>query len=296
MILHDAAASGRLLVSGNSERSTIFALFAGAAVEREFRWLELSFFAIISPDGRSLLYSDQSQLGGPNYSVYLQASDGSPPVRLGDGWPVDFAQDGASVLAFVPSEPPRVVIYPTGAGAPRDVSPPGFVSYDPNALRFSPDGKGVVYCGSEAGKPSRCYLRNLAEGSARAVTPEGTDRAVMAPDGRTVVARGADGRYQRYPLDGSPPTPVSGLEGVDVIISFRADGRSLLVYRPWEMPVRVFIFDLATGRKTLFRELAPADRIGAIVFYGVDFSADEKSYVYSLDRALGALYLVEGAR
>jgi len=62
------------------------------------------------------------------------------------------------------------------------------------------------------------------------------------------------------------------------------------------MPVRVFSFDLEIGRKTLMRELAPADRIGAIVFYGVDFSADEKSYVYGLDRVLGALYSVEGVR
>jgi hypothetical protein len=90
--------------------------------------------------------------------------------------------------------------------------------------------------------------------------------------------------------------PVAGLESVDLIMAFRPDARSLLVYRPWEIPCRVFSLDLATGQKTLFRTVAPIDRIGAIAFYGVSFSADEKSYVYCLDRALGALYAVEGVR
>jgi len=296
IIVHDVAAGGKLLVSGNVERATVVALFPGAAVEREFPWLGLSFFPVMSPDGRNVLYSDQSQLGGANYTVYLQAADGAPPVRLGDGWPLDFAPDGVSVLAFVPTEPPRIMIYPTGAGTPRDISAEGFVSYDYNSLRMSSDGREVIYCGNEAGKPTRCYVRNLATGAARAVTPEGTDRAVFAPDGRAIVARGTDGGYQRYPFDGTKPVPLTGLDSGDVIISFRPGGRSLLVTRSWEVPARVFILDLETGRKTLVRELAPADRIGAIAFYGIDFSADEKSYVYCLDRSLGALYSVEGVR
>jgi Tol biopolymer transport system component len=294
IIIHDTGPGGKLLVSSHAERASIVALFPGAAIEHEFPWLELSFFPVISPDGRSLLFSDESQLGGQNYSVYIQGADGAPPVRLGDGWPVDFSTDGASALAFVPTDPPRLTIYPTGAGAPRDISTPGMVSYDYNALRMTSDGRGVVFCGSELGKPSRCYVRELESGVTRAVTPEGTDRGILSPDGRIIVARGTDGRYQRYPLDGSHPVPVSGLEAVDVIISFRPDGRSLLVFGLWQIPARVESLDLETGRRTLIRELAPADRIGAVAFYGVDFSADEKSYAYCLDRSIAALYAVEG--
>jgi hypothetical protein len=296
IIVHDVGRGGKLLVSGHSERASVFALFKDAAAEHEFPWLELSFFPVMSPDGRSLLFSDQSKLGGPNYSVYIQAADGAPPVPLGEGFPQDVRPDAALVLSFVPSVPPRLMIYPTGAGAPRDVSAPGFDSYDYTSIRFSPDGRGVVYCGSEPKKPTRCYLRDLASGVARTVTPEGTDRAIVSPDGRTVVARGTDGRYQRYPMDGGDPVPVAGLEAGDLIINFKPDGRSLLVYRLWEIPARVESVDLETGRRTLTREVAPADRIGAIGFYGVDFSPDEKSYVYCLDRSLGALYTVEGVR
>ena len=173
------------------------------------------------------------------------------------------------------------MIYATGAGAPRDVSPAGFASYDYNSIRFSPGARGVVYCGIEAGKPSRCYVRDLESGVARAVTPAGTDRAIVTPDGREVVARGSDGRYQRYPLDEGQGVPMTGLEGDDLIISFRPDGRSLLVYRSFEMPGRIQSVDLSTGRRTLVRELTPIDRIGAVGFYGVDFSADEDRSVAS---------------
>jgi hypothetical protein len=89
---------------------------------------------------------------------------------------------------------------------------------------------------------------------------------------------------------------VPGLDDRDLIINWRPDGRSLLVCRPMEMPTRVERLDLATGRRTLVRDLAPADRAWAVRFDGVSFSADEKSYAYAVGRLVGALYTVEGVR
>jgi serine/threonine protein kinase len=80
------------------------------------------------------------------------------------------------------------------------------------------------------------------------------------------------------------------------IIDWSQEGRSLLVYRPMEMPARVERLELSTGQRTPFRELAPADRAGAVRFQGVSFSADEKSYAYTVSRFVGALYTVEGVR
>jgi Tol biopolymer transport system component len=296
VIVLDTNAVGRLLVSGHSERAAIVAMFPGATVERELPWLDLSFNPVMSADGRSVLFSDQSQQAGANYAVYLRKADGLPPVRLGEGFPLDFSPDGATVLAIVPTDPPRLMIHPTGAGTPRDISAAKFDAYDFDSVHFAGNGKSIVYCGNEAGKPSRCYFKDLASGAERAVTPEGTDHARMSPDGRTLVARGIDGRYQRYPQGGGAPSPVPGIEGVDTIVSFRPDGRSVLVYRPKSVPSRVESLDLVTGARTLVRELAPLDRIGATGFYGADFSADEKAYVYCLDRTLGSLYSVEGVR
>jgi hypothetical protein len=118
----------------------------------------------------------------------------------------------------------------------------------------------------------------------------------VSPDGTTIVARGADGHYRLHPLAGGTAVPVSGLDEGDEVIRWRSDGRSLLVYRPQDMPTRVDSLDLPTGQRTLVRELAPADRAGALRFEGVVFSADERSYVYGVDRKAGSLYAVEGVR
>jgi len=63
-----------------------------------------------------------------------------------------------------------------------------------------------------------------------------------------------------------------------------------------EIPTRVDRLDLATGQRTLLRELAPADRAGVKRFNGVSFSADEQSYAYGLTRIVRSLYVVEGVR
>jgi eukaryotic-like serine/threonine-protein kinase len=296
LIVHDRAHDGRLLVSTYMHRLDIVALFPGAPAERTVPWLEMSVLPVLSRDGRSLLFTDVSQMAGPNYSAYVRAADGSPPVRLGEGAPVDFSPDAASVLVIVPANPPRLMVYPAGAGEPRDISAEGLVSYDLLSARFYQDGRGVSFCGAETGKASRCYVRDVSGGPVRAVTPDGTDRGVLSPDGKSIVARGADGRYQRYPLDGGAPSAVSGLDNRDDIISWRRDGRSLLVYRPREVPACVDRLELSTGQRTLFRELAPVDRAGAVRFEGVSFSADEKSYAYTVSRFVGALYAVEGVR
>jgi hypothetical protein len=86
------------------------------------------------------------------------------------------------------------------------------------------------------------------------------------------------------------------LDREDLIVGFRPDGRSLLATRDWEMPGRIESVQLATGQRTLLREIAPDNTIGAIEFGGVDLSEDENSHVYSIARCVGALFSVEGAR
>ncbi|MEO7794227.1 MAG: hypothetical protein ABIV06_05585, partial [Thermoanaerobaculia bacterium] len=295
LILHDTTADGRLLVSTHSEHGSLVARLAGAAAERDIPWLDRSYQAVISRDGRSLLFGDSSALSGNLYSILYRAADGSPPVRLGEGIGTDLSPDAASVVAIVMSDPPRLTIYPTGVGEPRDISAAGFVAYEQSA-QFVRAGQGVAYCGNDAGKPSRCYVRDLAGGAARAVTPEGTRQGRVSPDGGTVVARGTDDRYRQYLAAGGEPVLVPGLDVRDAVLAWTADGRSLLVYRPAEIPTRVDRLELATGRRTLLREISPVDRAGAVEIPSITFSADETAYAYTINRVVGTLYAVEGVR
>ncbi len=312
LILHDVSADGRLLVSTDLRRSSIAALLAGAPSERELPWLEASYSPKLSRDGRSLLFGDSSELSGHLYSVMFRPADGSPPVRLGDGTPADLSPDGSSALAVVMDDPPRLMVYPTGAGEARDISAAGFVAYD--FADFVRDGRSVCYFGNEAGKASRGYLRDLESpggggpGPARAITPEGTIHGRCSPDATSVVALAADGRFRRHRIDGSPGSAgpagldtdegvaVAGLDARDEILGWRADGRSILVYRPTEIPGRIDRLDLETGQRTLLRELAPADRAGLLNFEGASISADEEAYAYGFTRIPGTLYAVDGVR
>ena len=75
-----------------------------------------------------------------------------------------------------------------------------------------------------------------------------------------------------------------------------ADGRSLIVARWEKTPVRVFLVDLATGSRRLWREFQPADTTGVQTEVSVVFTNDLKGYVYRYRRALSDLYLVDGLR
>jgi hypothetical protein len=96
------------------------------------------------------------------------------------------------------------------------------------------------------------------------VTPEGTRDGRLSADGTLLLARDGEGKYFIYPIAGGEPRPVPGLTDTDVLAQWSADGRSVLVYRRAEIPCRLERVDLVTGRRTLFKEFAPADRTGLL--------------------------------
>ena len=113
-----------------------------------------------------------------------------------------------------------------------------------------PDGKQILFNGSEPGHRSRIYLRGVDGGKPRAVTPEGYTGTLVAPDGKWVVAAGPDRKTYLYPLSGGEPTVVAGLDQEDRVDQVSLDGRFLYVHRGVELPARVFRLDIATGSKS----------------------------------------------
>jgi hypothetical protein len=63
-----------------------------------------------------------------------------------------------------------------------------------------------------------------------------------------------------------------------------------------DLPVTVFRVEIATGKRTLWKKLEPSDPVGISVMGNIFFSADAKSYVYTFNRKLDVLYVVEGLR
>ncbi len=75
------------------------------------------------------------------------------------------------------------------------------------------------------------------------------------------------------------------------------DGRSLIVQTFGAVPKQVFRVDVETGRKTLWKEIQPADRSGIASIDTVFFTHDGGGYAYSYVRVESSdLYVVEGLR
>jgi eukaryotic-like serine/threonine-protein kinase len=273
MIIEDVAHDGRWLATRVDYRYRTMVHAPGDAEDRDLSWLNTSHARALSQDGKTLLFAETGL--GTNYAVCLRKTDGSPVVRLGEGWPVGLSADGKWALAIVQSRPSQLVIYPTGAGETRQLARGAIENYV--TAQWLPDGNSVLFSGNEPGRGTRFYLQEIGASTARPVTPEGTRDGWLSSDGKLVLARGPEGKYLVYPIAGGDPQPVPGLNETDVIAQWSGDGRSALVYRRGEIPCRLERVVLATGSRTLFKELAPADRTGLLSIRELSLSDDRHS-------------------
>ena len=75
------------------------------------------------------------------------------------------------------------------------------------------------------------------------------------------------------------------------------DGRQLLVWSKTAGPAaRIDRFDLATRKKSLWREILPVARAGVRDIEAVWIARDARTYVYSYVRSLSDLYTLSGLR
>ena len=177
LIVHDVAPDGRWLAVREDLTFGVRARVPGSDAERELSWLGSSGARSLSADGRQLLMVDVGQRSGPEYGVVLRATDGSQPMRLGAGSAERLSPDGRWAAAII-ATPPEVVLYPTGAGTPRRL---GGGRFDPvSSVQWFPDAQHLLVCGTEAGRPPRCYRTDLDGTAFTPVTDEGVQAALGA--------------------------------------------------------------------------------------------------------------------
>jgi len=188
--IQDVARDGRWLATRLDYRYAAMVHTPGMDGDRDLSWLNTSHARALSQDGQTLLFSETAL--GTNYAVCLRKTDGSPVLRLGEGWPADLSADGKWVLAVVQTLPPKLLIYPTGAGETRQLER-GSIEHYATAQWFR-DSKSVLISGNEPGKGVRFYVQQLG-GAPKPVTPEDTRDGLLSADGRLLLARGPDGKY-----------------------------------------------------------------------------------------------------
>jgi len=291
--LWDVWPDGRLLIANTDDRSVVVMRRPGDVDDRDLSWLDASWAAALSRDGRLLLFSESGQGGGGAGAVYLRGTDGSPAVRLGAGRASALSPDArwAITLSGLPS--PYLDLLPTGAGESRRLPGHNLGYY---GAQWLPDGKRIVVWAAEPGRAPRLYLQDLEQGAPKALTPEGTSFWwVVSPDGSTIAANGPGPIVRLYPVDGTAPRDLPGMTGSETPIDWINDGLLITKLGDSASPLGdVYLVDPGSGRQQHWKNILPRDRAGIMAFISFRATPDGASHVYTWHRALSDLYVADG--
>lgn len=284
--LQDISSDGGILLSGYKDLASVVALLPGQSASRDLSWLDETNLFELSDDGKKFLFQYYGEGSGPNYSSYLGSTDGSPPVRLGEGGAVALSSNGKWAVAVL-YQTHQTVLLPTGAGEVRPLPRSGIVDNIDDT--WTSDSQHVVFSGQEQGKAVHCYIQDISGAKPEPLGPEGLSNPRVSPDGKFMLARrGRD--YMLVHLGDNQLQPARGVDPADHVVRWSGDSRWIYVYRQQRV-IRIFRVDPVTGNKELLREIDPADPAGMIGLPEVLLSADGKTFVYWFTRRISELYV-----
>jgi len=119
-----------VLITEDIGQAGIVALPPGENSERNLSWFDWSIALDLSPDGRTVIFSESGEATGGKYGIFMRKTDGSPAVRLGDG-AVNalLSPDGKWVATSDLESPAQIQLLPTGAGQPRRLTSDGMAHF-----------------------------------------------------------------------------------------------------------------------------------------------------------------------
>jgi eukaryotic-like serine/threonine-protein kinase len=287
----DIAPNGQWLVTENTDDRSIRALLPGDTTEREFAWLGSADTPDPSPDGKLLMFGDQSQSAGQNYAVSIRRTDGSSAIRLGEGSAIALSPDGTRALGET-FTPPQIVVYPVGPGEAVRLKRGQLERVNPRAWL---DSARVVVCGNEPEKAFRCYSQNLTGADPVPFTPDGFDVLAVAPDADAVAMAKQDQSVHLFSTVDQRTRPLPVSTTTDSVIGFSEDSRSLFLQPNGVLPARIERLDLSTGKRTLVREIAFGNTAGLMRLDVTRVLNDGAAYAYQYWRRTSRLFLVKGA-
>ncbi len=288
--LFDVAPDGRALLGRWDRRVGIRALGSDGAFPRDLSWFDDGFLLDLSPDGRTIVFHDRD-------ATLLRHTDGSPPIRLGDGYTFDLGQlspDGKWIVTASASGPRTPILVPTGAGETRRLEK----SPTCDTAEWFPDGTRIL-CGNaksgifavqtSSGNASKLSLpadiRLFSQ--SQMLSPDGKRVAVIGPNGDVRILSVPEGRTLQQ-----VPTEASGYSQ----IGWAQDGRHIFLYAIGEVPEKILRLDLDSGKLEFWRELTLEDLAGLIRIHPVIVTPDGRYWAFSYARVLSDLYVVEGLK
>ena len=293
--LFDISSDGRVLMSTGMWRAALEYQGPGETTERDLAWLDWSILADLSADGRSLLFNETREGGGANSGIYLRRTDAPTPVKIGDGQGDALSPDGKLVLSHVGA---KLVVLPTGSGEQRELKIEG--AFDPGAV-WLPDSRHVILAGALKDKGYALHILDTLDETEKPISPENISgeayRAfAVSPDGRVVAGMTKDETIALYPIEGGNSIAVTGTEKGEVPIQWSADNSALFVYRPTDLPAKVYKITLATGAREQWKQFTPTDPAGVYKIGQICMTRDATAYAYDAFRTMSDLYIAEGLR
>jgi DNA-binding winged helix-turn-helix (wHTH) protein len=292
LTLCDISASGRVLISRDQLNSMMTGLLDGAAKEQDFSWFDYTTAEGISADGRVVLFDETGEGGGTHHTVYIRRINSSGATRVGDGFGMAISPDGNWVVTKADKDQTTLNLLPLTPREPRTLSGHG-VQYD--VVRFFPSGDRLLVGGSLPGGPTRFFVQKL-DGSAP--SPLATSayfvRPAISDDGRWIAGVDVQSRLVVFALAGGEPK-VLGTGIAQAALRWSQPGRTLLVQTD-SVPAKLLRVDVETGKYKPWKELAPLDLTGVTEIWPALLSRDEHTIVYSFQRKLSELFVVDGWR
>jgi Tol biopolymer transport system component len=277
VVIHDIAKDGTWTVTRDDIPIRLLLRTAGAAEDVDFSWLSNTTGPILSRDGKTLCFTDESVTAGPNYAVTLRSTSGGDILRLGEGSATDFSRDEKSVLAIVYSTPPRVMSYPIGAGDPVRLDAGNFENV--SDARWLSDGR-VLVSGNEKGKPARAFLLDPSSHQAQPIGPEGIRDCMPSPQGNRFIAR-SQSAWSVLPLSGSGDgRSVPLMTEIDYVMQWSADGASVYAFHRSEVPTAIERINVDTGARTHLATVGSDNRSGLVSILSATMTEDLHMLVY----------------
>ncbi len=302
MHLHDIAADGKVLLSSELLRWQIGIVDKKAGQPRDltaFQWPNVDG---ISRDGSMILLNSFDIMTNANYRLYVQRTDGSVPVLVGEGAGTGFSADGKWVTAVDPVNPERASVIPTGVGETRTLQAPKGLKY--LGLALLPDGKRLLISVVGPGESPHSALQDLESGAVSPVGPAGRYVPDFAgrmtpgpsPDGKYCILTDDKNHYWLQPLDGGDAREIQGVNPGDLLLEWHDDSNNVFVSRAVGTDVEIYNLNLTTGERKLWTRFSPADKTAIAGNTWVVITPDGGHYSYLVQRLYSILFLADGLR
>jgi Tol biopolymer transport system component len=288
-MIQDALPNGRVLLSSEESRVAIELVEHGKTEGRDMSWLDNPYNPRLSRDGTVMMFTDQSALGGNEYSVYARKTDGSPAAKIGGGeFGADLSQDGKWALLLRQDDPGgRIQIVPVGPGQPIVLHWDGI---QPNWGTWFPDGDHILFAATEKGVGDGTYMTDRSGMKPRLITKDSFFWPVVSPDGRSIVVI-HDDKPSLLTIGGDKPKPIPGLNPDELISAWTSDPKVVFVEKRIEGGREIDKMNLDTGKREVWQLYKVKDPVGLTPSsVPASITPDGSKMVFCYRKAFSTLY------